>query len=317
MEIPLINDNTFAEKLKSLTNPFFKDYYAFYSSWFGGITTNPQLMLLPIDDHMVHRGDGVFDAMKAVNRSVYLMDEHLERLFASAAKIGLKSPVTLQEMKEIILATLRVANKDNAMIRVFISRGPGNFSVNPYDSIQSQIYVVVAKLTALTPDKYKEGVAIGKSSIPTKSSWMAQVKSCNYLSNVLMKKESIDRGLAFTIGIDSEGYLTEGATENILIVDQKGTIVHPPLETILKGTTLMRVNELARKNGIPTDLRCISIDDLQSAAEVMMTGTTIGILPVVKFEDINIGNGLPGPITQQMRSLLMAEIERGDHGVSF
>lgn len=317
MEIPLINENTFSEKLKSLTNPYFKDYYAFYSSWFGGITTNPQWMLLPIDDHMVHRGDGVFDAMKAINRSVYLMDEHLERLFASAAKIGLKSPVPLQEMKEIILATLRVANKDDAMIRVFISRGPGNFSVNPYDSIQPQIYVVITKLAELIPDKYKKGVAIGKSSIPVKSSWMTQVKSCNYLSNVLMKKESIDRGLAFTIGIDSEGYLTEGATENILIVDRKGTIVHPPLETILKGTTLIRVCELAREQGIPIDLRFITIEDLQSASEVIMTGTTIGVLPVVNFEDVKIGNGLPGPVAEQMRSLLMAEIERGDHGVAF
>src|SRR5476651_219836 len=101
MSIPVINEKQVFEKIMAQENPFFNEYYAFYSSWFGGIVKNPRMMLLPIDDHMVHRGDGVFEAMKAINRAVYLMDEHLQRLANSAEKIAIKFPIERDQIKEI------------------------------------------------------------------------------------------------------------------------------------------------------------------------------------------------------------------------
>lgn len=308
---PIIDEKEFLQKLSTQTNPFFNDYYAFYSSWFGGIITNPHMMLLPIDDHIVHRGDGVFEGMKAVNRSVYLLDEHLQRLSISASKIALKMTFDKTHIKEIILDTLRAANHDDANIRVFLSRGPGNFTANPYDAVESQLYVVVAKLIPPTIDKYTDGVVIGKSEIPVKANWMAQVKSCNYLQNVLMKKESVDRQLDFVIGIDTQGYITESATENIIILDQHGVLIHPPLDTILKGTTMIRTFELANQNGIRTEIKPITVNDLQSAREVMITGTTLNVLPVVKFENVAIGDGKPGPIAKKLNELMLADIAKG------
>lgn len=317
MTIPVLNEQQVFEKVMAQNNPFFNEYYAFYSSWFGGIVKNPRMMFLPIDDHMVHRGDGVFEAMKSVARSVYLMDEHLQRLFTSANKIALKSPVDIDQMKVIILETLRVANQNEASIRIFLSRGPGNFSANPYDSMSAQLYIVISQLTAPSLDKYNNGILIGKSNIPTKSSWMAQVKSCNYLPNVLMKKEAVDRNLDFVIGIDAQGNITESATENILIVDQNGILVHPVLDHILKGTTMTRACELARENGIATEVRSISIADLQFAREVMITGTSLNVLPVAKFEDLNIGNGKPGAITKKLNELMINDIESGTRRTPF
>lgn len=310
MTIPIIDEKQILKKLKSQKNPFFGEYYAFYSSWFGGIVRDPRWMLLPIDDHMVHRGDGVFEAMKAVGRSVYLMDEHLQRLFKSAEKIALKSPFNIDQMKEIIFETLRTANQNEVIIRVFLSRGPGNFSVNPYDSVEPQLYVVITQLKPPSSEKYENGVIIGKSDISAKSSWMAQVKSCNYLPNVLMKKEAVDRHLDFVIGTDTDGNITESATENIMIVDQDGVIVHPMLDNILKGTTMVRVCELARENGITTKVKSISIEDLQSAREVMITGTSLNILPVVEFEGYKIGNGKPGPVVKKLNELMLNDIKK-------
>lgn len=317
MDITILDENTILEKLAAQTNPFFNEYYAFYSSWLGGIVKNPRMMLVPIDDHMVHRGDGVFEAMKAVSRSVYLMDEHLQRLAISAEKISLKFPVDIQQMKNIILETLRVANQDEAMIRIFLSRGPGSFSVNPYDAIHSQLYVMVTKLVPPSAEKYEHGTVIGKSCIPTKSSWMAQVKSCNYLPNVLMKKEAVDRQLDFVIGIDSQGYITESATENIMIVDPNGVIIHPMLNNILKGTTMMRTCELARENGFATKEKSISIEDLQTAQEVMITGTSLNVLPVVKFEHCAIGNGQPGAIAKKLNGLVLNDTTSSVKGTRF
>ncbi len=102
-------------------------------------------MQLPLDDHMVHRGDGVFEAMKVVSGRIYLIDAHLERLLYSASCIGLSSPWTLAEIKAIIQETLAVTEQQKASIRVFLSRGPGDFSANPYDAIAPQLYVVVMR----------------------------------------------------------------------------------------------------------------------------------------------------------------------------
>jgi branched-chain amino acid aminotransferase len=317
MTVPVINEKQVFETLMGQKNPFYHEYYAFYSSWFGGIVKNPRMMLLPIDDHMVHRGDGVFEAMKATGRSVYLFDEHLQRLFISAEKIALKSSIGVAELKTIVLNTLRAANQDEAIIRIFLSRGPGDFSVNPYDSVTSQLYIVVSKLKAPALEKYTNGVMIGKSSIPNKVSWMAQIKSCNYLPNVLMKKEAVDRSLDFVIATDTQGHLTESATENIMIVDQGGIIVHPPLDCILKGTTMVRVCELAEKNGMATQVRTISIENLKSAREVMITGISLNVLPVVKFEDHNISHGKPGPIAQKLNELILNDIKKGTHSTPF
>lgn len=317
MTIQIIDEKQVLAKIRAQKNPFFDEYYAFYSSWFGGIVMDPHLMLLPIDDHMVHRGDGVFEAMKAVSRSVYLMDEHLQRLFDSAEKIALQPPVNFVKMKEVILETLRAANKNEAIIRLFVSRGPGNFSVNPYDSVAPQLYIVITRLQPPSLDKYKKGVFIGSSNIPTKSSLMAQVKSCNYLPNVLMKKEAVDRKLDYVIAVDLQGHITESATENIMIVNQNGVIVHPELDNILKGTTMIRICELARENGIATEVRSISIADLKSASEVLITGTSLNVLPVVKFENYNVGNGKPGPMAKKLNELILNDIQAGSRSTPF
>lgn len=317
MIIPIVTETNFIEKIKKQKNAYFEDYFAFYSSWLNGITVDPHLMLLPMDDHMVHRGDGIFEGIKAVNRSIYLLEEHLERLFDSAKKISLSLLFDRDHVRKIIIKTLQVANQNDAMIRVFLSRGPGNFSVNPYDSMEVQLYVMVAALTTPFPEKYKNGVVIGKSAIPLKSSWMTQVKSCNYLPNVLMKKEAVDRHLDFVVGSDSDGLIAEGSTENVLIVDHNETIIHPPLDNILKGITMMRVCELARQNGFKTEIRAISFEDLKVAREVLITGTTLNVLPVVKFENNLIGNGRPGMIAKKLNEFMMEDIDKGASGVSF
>ncbi|MDQ2993796.1 MAG: aminotransferase class IV [Pseudomonadota bacterium] len=302
MTIPII------EKLPSRDNPFAQEYYAFYSSWFGGIVTDPNMMMLPIDDHMVHRGDGVFEVMKSVSGAIYLLDEHLHRLFKSAESIGLQSPYDTDKIKEIIFATLHVSKQDTALIRVFLSRGPGDFTVNPYDSVGAQLYVVITKLKPPAPEKYTKGVVIGKSLYPAKPPWMAKIKSCNYLLNVLMKKEAVDRHLDYVIGTDEAGNLTESATENLLILDQDGKIIHPEFDGILKGTTMLRACELATENGMLTIVRSISLTDLLAASEVLITGTSLDVLPVVKFEDAPIGSGQPGPIAQKLNALMQHDI---------
>src|SRR6185437_7797674 len=298
MNIPVIDEKNIFEILQVKEHAYHREYYAFYSSWFGGIIKNPHFMLLPIDDHIVHRGDGVFEGMKVIAGAVYLLDEHLQRLIISANKISLKLAFSFDEMKQIILKTLVTADQENAMVRIYLSRGPGGFSVDPYESVKSQFYVVVTQLKSPSPKKYEEGAVIGKCNINIVPSWLAQAKSCNFIPNVLMKKEAVDRKLDFVIGIDKYGYVTEGASENIIIVDENETIIHPELDYILKGTMMTRACELAQEHGYVTQIKNIKLEDLQSAREIMMAGTSLNLLPVVQYENHKIGNGIPGPISK-------------------
>lgn len=311
-EILILDSVQVLKNLQAKKNPFWNQYYAFYSSWQGGILKDPgPLLMVPMDDHMVHRGDGVFEALKARGRKVFLLDAHLQRLQISADRIGLGLPHTLGGLKQIILQTLKVADENEVLIRVFVSRGPGGFTANPYDSMGSQLYVVITKLSVPAVEKYEQGAQIGRSQIPVKEGWMAQVKSCNYLPNVLMKKESVDRKLDFTVAFDSHGFLAESATENLMIVDSLGVLTWPPLDKILRGTTMIRVSELAAQVGIKIATRKISEDEILSAKEVLLTGTTLDVLPVVSYEGRKIAGGKVGPIASQLKNLLEEDMKLG------
>ncbi len=309
--LPVLSSEQVLHNLKSRTHPAVSGYFAYFSTWLGGIVTDTTLMLLPMDDHIVHRGDGVFEAIKAVDRRIFLFHEHLARLQISASRIGLKLPFSMEEMEKIIIQTLKVANQKDVLLRMFVSRGPGGYTTNPYDSIGSQLYLTVTALPAPKAESFQVGVHIGRSQIPVKDSWLAQVKSCNYLANVLMKKESVDRNLSFTVSFDRDNALAESSTENIIIVDSDGILTMPPFTNILKGTTMVRVFELAKKAGVTTAQRPITEAELLLSREVMMIGTTLDVLPVTCYEKQKIANGEVGPISKQLRQLLLEDFKKG------
>lgn len=314
-KIPVLNSDQVLKKMQAHNCKAWPTYYSFYSSWFGGIVKDPgPLLILPLDDHMAHRGDAVFEALKSIDRKIYLLEAHTKRLKASAERIGIVFSHTADYLEKIIVETLQVANQGSCLIRVFLSRGPGSFTANPYDSIGSQLYVVVTQLTSPAPEKYLNGVKIGRSLIEVKEGLMPQIKSCNYLPNVLMKKESIDRKLDFTVSFDSNKFVAESATENLVIVDEQGILTHPPLAKILMGTTMIRAFELASKAGTKTAIRQISEKDILSAREVMMMGTTLDILPVTSFENHLISAGKVGPVAKSLYALLKIDMQ---HGKSF
>ncbi|QLY27079.1 aminotransferase class IV [Bdellovibrio sp. KM01] len=314
MSVALLTAEQARAKLADKNYPAQQTYLAMYSTWWDGIVTEPGMMVVPIDDHLVHRGDGVFEAIKVVNGRVFLYEEHLRRLENSAKLIGISLPMSLDKMKSIIAETVTAAGAKDALLRLYVSRGPGGFTTNPYDSISSQMYLVVTTLKLLPPEKYLQGVSIGKSAVPPKDPTLARIKSCNYLPNVLMKKESVDRGIDFTINVDEQGNFLEGSTENVVILDRDGFLVRPPLHQILKGTTMIRTFELAEKlvqsgkiKGIKE--RSFTEDDVQSAKEVMMIGTTLDVLPVTAYEGVKIGSGTQGPVAKELNELLREDMK--------
>ena len=126
-----------------------------------------------------------------------------------------------------------------------------------------------------------------------------------------MKKESVDRNLDFTISFDEKGFLAESATENLIIIDQNQVLTHPPLDRILKGTTMCRVFELAKKSGLQVAVRPISEADLFSAMEMMMTGTTLDILPVTLYDGQHVSDGNVGLKAKSLLHLIEDDMKFG------
>ncbi|MFN8791864.1 MAG: aminotransferase class IV [Bdellovibrionales bacterium] len=279
-----------------------------YLSWLGGIVTDPRWILIPLDDHMVHRGDGVFEAIKFKNNKPYLFEPHLRRLQESAEAIALKIPGGLKEVELRVTETLEASGLHEGLIRIFVSRGGGSFSTNPYDCATPGLAVVVMELKTPAPEKYERGVKAGRSHIFPKPDRWSQIKSCNYLPNVMMKKESVDRGLDFTVSFTEQGFLAESSTENMILVDHHGLLCRPKLDRILKGCTMTRVFELAQKHHVSqTFERDLTEDDLRQAREVMMVGTTLDVLPVTQYEGRFIGDGHVGPVARRLQELLLKD----------
>ncbi len=308
-EIPSLTVHQAVARLTGMRCEHQSSYLAMYSTWFGGIVTDPVLMLVPIDDHMVHRGDGIFEAFKCVQGSIYLLDAHLDRLQRSAELIDLPWPMGRSELQDAVTGTIRAAKTADVLVRLYISRGPGDFSPNPYASIGSQLYIVVTSLPTPDPALREKGCALALSGIPLKPGIFSTVKSCNYLPNVLMKKEAVDQGVDYTVGLDERGFLAEGPTENIGIVTRNRDLLVPRFERILRGTTQVRAMDLAHTLVESSELReiketNISPEDIMQAREVMMFGTTLDVLPVTAFQGRKIDSGTPGPISRRLYDIL-------------
>ncbi|UCG13715.1 MAG: aminotransferase class IV [Deltaproteobacteria bacterium] len=313
MKLRHLNVEDCQQLAEGFSKPYHRDYLAMYSSVLGGAVTHPFLMTVPLDDHMVHRGDGIFEAFKCINGNIYNLEGHLERLERSARAVHLKLPATLEEITRLTVGTIRIAGTRDCLVRLFISRGPGGFTTNPYECSASQCYIVVCRLNPPPDEHYEQGVAVKSSKIPTKKSYFATIKSCNYLPNVLMKKEAMDAGVQFTISIDENGLLGEGSTENIGVVTPDLTLKLPRFSRILKGTTVTRIAELAEPLAEEGKLKRVVFEDITlneaySSEEILLFGTTFDVLPVVTFDEHPIGNGRPGPVYQMLRELFEQDL---------
>jgi len=290
------------------------DYVLFYDHRLGIACQDPHLFLIPIDDHLVHRGDGVFETLKFKNKKVYLLEEHLQRLQRSARAIDLKLACSLKELKKIILELCRLSQLAHGIISIFAGRGPGGFSVDWRECTCPSLYVVIRKYQLKPESFWEKGVTACKVSIPAKQPYLAKMKTVNYLPNVLMKKEAVEKGYDYPFCFDERGFLAEGCTENVIIVDQQGKIVVPELQNALSGTTLMRALELIKQE--QTFLfRPIVEGDIYEAREVILLGTTIDALSVVRYNDQPIYDVRPGPVSKRLRELLLVDQE--NYGLSF
>lgn len=308
----VLNADQYLARMLAAPRPGLGQVLAFYEHRVGAICKDGALMLMPWDDHLVHRGDGVFETVKWVEGRVYLLDEHLARMARSGQAIGLVPPCPWDEVRDVLLEVGRAAGTPSGLFRILLGRGPGGFGIVPDECPQSSLYVAAYAYAPKPESVFEKGVTAFRTSIPAKQSYLATIKSIDYLPNVLMKMEAAAKGKDFPVCFDHEGHLAEGATENIAMVDASGCIVVPTLDNALAGTTLLRALELA-EGEIPHCYRSIGEEDLYAARELLVLGTTAQCISIVEYNGRPVADGKPGPVSKRLRRLLQKDI--GEYGV--
>ena len=309
--IEIGNEELYWERVRTLSRPGEGNFLAFYDHRLGAVFTNPRLMLIPLDDHLVHRGDGVFEAMRFEAGAIYQLDEHVGRLMRSAAAIDLPCPVSPEALADLVRQVCVVSAAAEGNVLVFLGRGPGGFTLDTRECPEPSLYVVVKRFPRKAESFWENGVSAVRTRIPAKQGWMSQIKSVNYLPNVLMKKDAIDQGADYPLCFDDEGFLAEGSTENAVLVDRDGVFVVPELRNALMGTTLKRAMNLAA-GFVPVATRPVPEDELYGCREIILLGTSIDAVSVVRYNGRVVADGRPGPVSRRLRELLVAD--RKAHG---
>jgi 4-amino-4-deoxychorismate lyase len=284
------------------------NFYSMYSSVLGGIVTDPALMVLPLDDHMVHRGHAVFDTATLTQGMLYQLDPHLDRLLRSAELARIPLPFPKEQLRQIILDTAAASGKRDGSVRYWLSAGPGGFALGPTECIGSSFYVIVFKQEFYPPSYYTEGVKVITSQVPIKPPLFARTKSTNYLPNVLVVVEAKDHGADNGVFIDQRGRVAESSNMNVAFVTKDRVLRHPSFDAILSGITIQRMLELAERLVAQGDLNEIRLADVsvsegRQAAEMMLIGSSIKVAPVIQWDGQPIGDGKPGPITKKLLQL--------------
>jgi len=289
-----------------------------YSSVFGGVVTDPALMVIPLDDHIINRGDGIFEAFAVYSGYAYNLDAHLARLERSAEIISLDLPFDIATIRRITLETIAISGAKDCGVRLFVSRGLGDFECDPTTPKKSLFYVIVYRIkladsrrTGVPP----EGVSAITTHVPLKPGFYAQVKTTCYLLNALVQLEAHQNKARFGILYDQEGHLAEGATENVAIVSQEKVFKYPRFEHMLKGTGLIRGIELAKELVRSGELRGISQTDIPQcevyeSLEMLVLGGG-RVIPVVKYDGRTIGTGKPGPVFHRLWELFQKDRAEG------
>ncbi|HON40768.1 MAG TPA: branched-chain-amino-acid transaminase [Methanoculleus sp.] len=252
-------------------------------------------------DHGLLYGDGVFEGIRAYNGKIFRLDEHLARLYDSAKAIDLAIPLTKAEMTEVIKETLRQNSLRDAYIRPIVTRGRGDLGLDPLKCAKPTVIVIAVTWGAMYGDLYEKGlraICVSVRRTPPES-MPPNVKSLNYLNNILAKIEANHRGVDEAIFFDTRGHVSEGSGDNIFVV-KDGVIITPPTLNNLRGITRMVVLEIAASMGITLLERDLGYFDLYTADEVFVTGTAAEVAPIREIDGRVIGNGKPGPITRQL-----------------
>ncbi|PZM66624.1 branched-chain-amino-acid transaminase [Paenibacillus dendritiformis] len=254
---------------------------------------------ISVYDHGFLYGDGIFEGIRVYSGNIFKCREHLERLYDSAKSIMLDIPLTLEEMQDAMVETIRRNELRDGYIRLIVSRGAGNLGLDPRRCPQASVIIIVEQLAIYPEEAYRNGlrtVSVSqRRNIP--DALNPKIKSLNYLNNILVKIQANLADVGEAIMLNVQGYVAEGSSDNIFII-KKGVVYTPPCYLgALEGITRAAIMELCGKLGYTLKEEPFTLHDVYVADEVFFTGTAAEVIAVREVDGRIIGSGQAGPMT--------------------
>jgi branched-chain amino acid aminotransferase len=271
---------------------------------------------ISVFDHGLLYGDGIFEGIRLYQGNIFRLDQHLERLEYSAKALLLKMPWTRKEIADATIETCRANNLKDGYIRLVVTRGVGDLGLSPWLCPKPSIFIIADKIALYPAEYYTKGLEI--VTVATRRMSPAAlppaVKSLNYLNNILAKIEARQAGALEAIMLNDQGYVAECTGDNIFLV-HKGEIITPAAsQGALKGITRDAIFDIAKEIGVPIREADMTRYDVWNADECFLTGTGAEVIPVVKLDGREIGDGKPGTVFSKVlaafRRRVLVEGER-------
>jgi len=270
--------------------------------WFNDKLVDESEAKVSVFDHGLLYGDGVFEGIRVYNGKVFELEAHIERLFHSAHSIRLKIPQDPETLMQNVRATVQANDISDGYIRLVVTRGIGTLGLNPMVCKEPQIIIIAATIQPYPQELYESGLKVVSANTMRNHplALSPQLKSLNYLNNILAKLEAVDRGMPEAIMYNHMGFVAEATVDNVFAV-KNGQIFTPPHSAgSLAGITQKVVIQLARDSGYEVIERNLTRYDLYEADEIFLTGTAAEVIGVVDLDGRPIGSGRPGPVTREL-----------------
>ena len=258
---------------------------------------------ISIFDHGLLYGDGVFEGIRVYNGRVFELQTHIRRLYESAKVIRLEIPMTKDKLISAVEKTVEANEVVDGYIRLVVTRGIGTLGLNPFVCENGRLFIIADSIQLYPEELYEKGMKI-ISATTVRNHPLAippQVKSLNYLNNILAKIEALDNNVPEAIMYNHEGYVAEATGDNVFIV-RDGVIYTPPAEAgALPGITRAVVIRLAKEEKLDVVEKNLTRFDLYVCDEFFLTGTAAEVIGIVEIDGRTIGAGRPGPVTKLLR----------------
>jgi branched-chain amino acid aminotransferase len=271
--------------------------------WLNGRLVDEADAKVSVFDHGLLYGDGVFEGIRVYSRRVFELEAHLRRLYESAKAIRLDVPMQKSELTSAIERTVEANGIVDGYIRLVVTRGVGNLGLNPFTCKDSSLFIIADKIQLYPEELYETGMKIISATTARNHPLTIppQVKSLNYLNNILAKIEALDSNVPEAVMYNHEGYVAEATGDNVFIV-RNGVICTPPVEAgALEGITRNLVIRLAKKEGLEVVEKNLTRCDLYICEEFFLTGTAAEVIGIVEIDGRTVGDGKPGPVTKLLR----------------
>jgi branched-chain amino acid aminotransferase len=281
----------------------YKGVFMALKIWLDGKLVDEADARISVFDHGLLYGDGVFEGIRVYSGKIFKLDAHIKRLYQSAKVIRLEIPLSQSKLVNAIEKTVEANGVIDGYIRLVVTRGTGNLGLNPFVCEKSIIFIIADNIQLYPEELYETGMKV-ISATTVRNHPLAippQVKSLNYLNNILAKIEALDSNVPEAIMYNHEGYVAEATGDNVFIV-RNGVIYTPPVEAgALEGITRGIVIRLAREENIEVVEKNLTRFDLYVCDEFFLTGTAAEVIGVVEVDGRVIGDGTPGPVTKLLR----------------